>query len=226
LAPPVRLVPDLTLNPTFAASWPGWSMLTCHGKVVNLSAGLPSGSDDGLFRACGALANALRNPMTDPQAAAPSFVNALSPDAWDKLYGLLREGGPSLWRDIPSLRRNIVTGQPASEGKIDPSGRALPTDPTSVIAGFGLPSPGISLGKRFGFSTNLDVHLYLYLDKDAYAQQMRDFVSGGGLGFEGKTSAGTPLKLRLGVGRDQAGGGAGFIRLQIGPDYVAMPPAP
>ncbi len=219
-------MPDPTLNPTFAACLPGWSMLTREGKVVNLSPTLRDEGDEGLFKGCGALANALRNPRLDPQAAAPSFIGALGPDAWDKLYGLLREGGPSLWRDIPSWRRNIVTGQPASEGKIDPSGRALPTAPTGVIAGFGLPSPAISLGKRFGFSSNLDVHLYLYLDKDAYAQQMRDFVSGGGLGFEGKTSGGDKLKLRLGVGRDQAGGGAGFIRLQIGPDYVPMPATP
>ena len=88
------------------------------------------------------------------------------------------------------LAANIVTGQPASEGKIDPSGLVLPTQPTGVIAGFGLPLPAISLGKRFGFATGWDVHLYLYLDKDAFAQQMRYFGSGGGVGFEGKRAAG------------------------------------
>src|SRR6516165_4509557 len=223
--PSIRLVPDLTLNPIFASSLPGWSMLTRYGQVLNLSPTLPD-DDLGLCKGCGALSNALKNPALDPQVAAPSFVSALGPDAWDKLYGLLREAGPSLWPDIPSLRRNIVTGQPASEGKIDPSGLVLPTQPTGVIAGFGLPLPAISLGKRFGFATGWDVHLYLYLDKDAFAQQMRYFGSGGGIGFEGKTSGGDTLKLRLGVGRDQAGGGAGFIRLQIGPDYVQMPSAP
>ena len=50
------------------------------------------------------------------------------------------------------------------------------------------------------------------------------FASGGGIQFGGKTSGGTPLKLRLGVGRDTAGGGAGFINLQIGPDFAPMTP--
>ena len=59
------------------------------------------------------------------------------------------------------------------------------------------------------------MHLYLYVDKDAYANEMKYFASGGGIQFGGKTSGGTPLKLRLGVGRDTAGGGAGFINLQI-----------
>jgi hypothetical protein len=68
------------------------------------------------------------------------------------------------------------------------------------------------------------VHLYLYLDKDAYASEMKYFASGGGIQFGGKTSGGTPLKLRLGVGRDTAGGGAGFINLQIGPDFTPMTP--
>ena len=87
-----------------------------------------------------------------------------------------------------------------------------------MIAGFGLPSPAIKLGTRFLFASEPDVHLYL--DKDAYAKDMKHFASGGGIQFGGKTSNGTPLKLRLGVGRDQAGGGAGFVTLQIGPDFA------
>jgi hypothetical protein len=54
---------------------------------------------------------------------------------------------------------------------------------------------------------------------------MKYFASGGGIQFGGKTSGGTPLKLRLGVGRDTAGGGAGFINLQIGPDFAPITPA-
>jgi hypothetical protein len=95
-----------------------------------------------------------------------------------------------------------------------------------VIAGFGLPSPAIKIGKRFLFVSDPDVHVYMYLDKDAYANDMKNFVSGGGIQFGGKTTGGTPLKLRLGVGRDAAGGGAGFIKLQIGPDYAPMTPGP
>ena len=118
-------------------------------------------------------------------------------------------------------RASLVALVWCQRGKLDPSGTFIPTAPDGVIAGFGLPSPAIKLGKRFLFASEPDVHLYLYLDKDAYANDMKHFASGGGVQFGGKTSGGTPLKLRLGMGRDTAGGGAGFITLQIGPDYVA-----
>ena len=79
-------------------------------------------------------------------------MNALQPDAWDTLYGLLRMAGPTLaWSDIPGPQRNIVTGLPVSRSKIDSSGNIVPTAADGVIAGFGLPSPAIKLGKRFPF---------------------------------------------------------------------------
>jgi hypothetical protein len=120
---------------------------------------------------------------------------------------------------VPGAQRSIVTGKPVAQGKIDSAGAFVPTSPDDLIAGFGLPSPAIKLGKRFPFASDPDVHLYLYLDKDAYANDMKHFASGGGLQFGGKTSGGTPLKLRLGIGRDTAGGVAGFIKLRIGPDF-------
>ena len=79
---------------------------------------------------------------------------------------------------------------------------------------------------RFQFVSDPDVDFYLDLDKDAYANDMKHFASGGGIQFGGRTSNGTPLKLRLGAGRDQAGGGAGFVTLQIGPDFVPTFPRP
>ena len=214
---------ELTLSP-FVQSRLGWSFLGWDCQVRSLN--LADGDDDSLRTACGALSPQLRlNPRLDPQAAAPGFLSALQPDAWDTLYGLLRLAGPTLaWSDVPGAQRNVVTGQPVSLGKIDSSGNVVPTAPDDLIAGFGLPSPAISLGKRFPFVSDPDVHLYLYLDKDAYANDMKYFASGGGIQFGGKTSSGTPLKLRLGVGRDTAGGGAGFIRLQIGPDFAPMTP--
>jgi hypothetical protein len=213
---------ELTLSP-FARSRIGWSLMGWDFQVRGLGLTLPDGGDDALGSACGALAQRLRlDPRLDPQAAAPSFVNALQPDAWDTLYGLLRLAGPVLaWPDVPGAQRNIVTGQPVSRGRIDSSGTFVPPAPDDLIAGFGLPSPAIKLGKRFPFASDPDVHLYLYLDKDAYASDMAHLVSGGGIQFGGKTSKGTPLQLRLGIGRDEAGGGAGFIRLQIGPDFAA-----
>jgi hypothetical protein len=217
--------PDLTLSP-FVQSRLGWYLMSWDCQVRSLR--LQDGDDDALRTPCGALSQQLRlSPRLDPYAAAPSFLNALQPDDWDTLYKLLRLAGPTLaWTDVPGAQRNIVTGGPVSRGKIDSSGTFVPSAPDDLIAGFGVPSPAIKLGKRFLFASDPDVHLYLYLDKDAYANEIKYFASGGGIQFGGKTSGGTQLKLRLGVGRDTAGGGAGFIKLQIGPDYAPMTPAP
>jgi hypothetical protein len=214
---------ELTLSP-FTQCRNGWSWLGSDLQVRGLSL---SDDDQGLWKACGALGQRARSSLTlDPQLMAPSFINALPPSAWDTLYRLLRMAGPLAWRDIPGTELNIVTGEPVSRGKLDPSGTVIPTPADGVIAGFGLPSPAIKVGKRFGFASDPDIHLYLYLDKDAYANDMKHFASGGGIQFGGRTSSGTPLKLRMGVGRDTRGGGAGFITLQIGPDYVPMPSRP
>jgi len=216
--------PGLTLS-SFAQSRLGWCMMGWDCQVRGMQQ-LQDGDDDAFRTACGALSQQFRlNSRLDPQAAAPSFLNALQPDDWDMLYKLLRLAGPALsGTDVPGARRNPVTGGPVAQGKIDSSGTFVPPAPDDLIAGFGLPSPAIKLGKRFPFASDLDVHLYLYLDKDAYANDMKYFASGGGIQFGGKTSDGTPLKLRLGIGRDTAGSGAGFITLQIGPDFP--PPRP
>src|SRR6202040_2526822 len=94
--------------------------------------------------------------------------------------------------------------------------------PVDLIAGFGLPSPAIKLGKRFAFVSSPDVHFYLYVDKDALTADLTKLPTGGGVQFGGKTSDGTELKLRLGVGRDDAGGTAGFVTLRIGPDIAPI----
>lgn len=219
--------PQLTLDPQFAASQLGWSVMASNRQVYNLWPDSLGSPDDALQNAMGRLSNAMQNTRSsDPQLAVPAFLQSVGVTEWDQLYGLARQFGASTWADIPSNKANIVTGQPASGGKITPSGVAMPTSADGVIAGFGIPSPAISAGKRFPFSSGLDVHLYIYGDKDAYAQDTRHLITGGGIGFEGKTSDGTTLKLRVGAGRDQAGGGAGFIRLQIGPDFVAPPATP
>jgi hypothetical protein len=217
---------DLTLSP-FVKSRLGWCLMGRDCQVRGLQL-LQDGDDDAFRTACAALSRQFRlNPRLDPKAAAPSFLSALQPDDWDTLYALLRLAGPTLaWSDVAGAQRNVVTGGPVSRGKIDSSGTFVPSAPDDLIAGFGVPSPAIKLGKRFPFASDLDVHLYLYLDKDAYANEMKYFASGGGIQFEGKTSGGTKLKLRLGVGRDTAGGGAGFVKLQIGPDAPPLAPSP
>ena len=214
---PSRVFTDVT-----TLHLPGWVAMDADGRMRSLS--LPNLDDATLGNACGALGRSLLQNPQATQAATKSFADALQPGTWDTLYTLLRLAGPLGWSDVPAAQRNIVTGGPASAGKIDSAGNFVPTAPNDVIAGFGLPSPAIKLGKRFGSASDPDVHFYVYIDKDAFANDMSKFVTGGGIQFGGKTSDGTELKLRLGAGRDQAGGGAGFITLRIGPDFAPIKP--
>ena len=218
------LGPQLTLDPAFTRSMPGWSAMTGTGQVFNL---FPNGlglTDFNLRNTLGGWSASLGANPTNQQLALPSFLKSLGVNDWDDIYGLARKLGISTWSDAPSHKTNIVTHQPAAGGKIDPSGLVIPSSPDDAISGIAIPSPAFSAGKRFGFSSSLDVHLYLYADKDALMHDQKFLFSGGGVGFETKTSGGTPLKLQLGAGRDPSGGGGGFINLQIGPNFVAMPP--
>ena len=219
-----QLGPQLTLDPSFTSSMPGWSVKTGTGQVFNLwPTGLGS-TDFNLGNKLGGWSASLGPNPTSQQLKVPSLLQSLGINDWDDIYGLARKLGISTWADIPSSKMNIVTHQPAAGGKLDPSGLAIPSSPDDAISGFAIPSPAFSAGKRFGFSSSLDVHLYLYADKDALLHDQKFLFSGGGVGFETKTGSGTPLKLQLGAGRDPSGGAGGFINLQIGPDFVAMPP--
>jgi hypothetical protein len=217
----------LKLNLQYLPSQLGWAAQMQNGQILNLGLGLPGFPDvtDRFSTACAAIASCPTSGSSlDPRMLAQTFSAAADDSVWDTLYGLLRDAGPNLWPDVPSTRTNIVTKKPASDGKIDPSGTFVPTAPDGLVAGTAIPSPAISLGKRFLFASHPDVHLYLYVDKDAYADQPKYLFSGGGVSLEGKTSWGGPVKLRFGAGRDEAGGAAGFFTIQIGPDYVQMPP--
>ena len=215
--------PSRTFTEVTTLHLPGWSMMGSNSQARSLT--LPDLDDDALCVACGALGRTLRQSPQAQEAAARSFTDALQPGAWDTLYALLRIAGPALaWSDLPAVQRNIVTGGPAAQGQIDSAGNVVATPANGLIAGFGLPSPAIKLGKRFAFATDPDVHFYMYLDKDAFTTDISKAVAGGGIQFGGKTSDGTELKLRMGVGRDQAGGAAGFITLRIGPDIAPITP--
>jgi hypothetical protein len=218
------LMPQLTLDPNFTSSLPGWSVMGGTGQVYNL---WPTGLgllDYNLSNTLGAWSASLGANPSSSKIALPSFVKSLGINDWDDIYGLARKLGITTWADAPGFKRNIVTGQPAAAGKINPSGLVIPSSPDDAIAGFAIPA--FSAGRRFGFSSSLDVHLYLYADKDALTRDEKYLFSGGGIGFETKTSDGTPLKLQLGAGRDPAGGAGGFINLQIGPDFIQMPQSP
>ena len=201
---------------------PGWSVLSTDSQTRGLTTSL---DDTLLCNACGALGMAAQQNLQARESLAQIFSDTLGPGGWDTLYALARLAGPTLaWTDLPAVQRNINTGGPASAGKVDSAGNVGGIAPVDLIAGFGLPSPAIKLGKRFAFVSSPDVHFYLYVDKDAFAGDISNLVSGAGVQFGGKTSDGTELKLRLGVGRDDAGGTAGFITLRIGPDIAPITP--
>jgi hypothetical protein len=219
------------LTSPFVASRIGWAGQTYYGQVFNLGLTLDDDSvEDNFARSCAAIARSFGTKTCfDPSIVAAQQLTLLKPDTWDMLYGLIRGAGPNLWPDVTGTQTNIVTGKPVTIGKVDPFGLFRPNGPDDVVAGTGLPlipPSGLSLGKRFLFSSEPHVQFYLYLDKDAVEKRASLLMSGGGVGFEGKTSGGNPLKLRVGAGRDQTGRGAGFITIQVGPDYVAPPPQP
>jgi hypothetical protein len=202
----------------------GWTALTRDGQLLNLGLCLPGGDpglNDSMTAVCAAVTRALdNNRPVDPKQVAQVFGGTADDNIWDTIYGLVRKGGQSLWTDLPGDKTNVAKGGPAAVGKVDPSGKVIPMAPDDAVAGIGIPSPAISLGRRFLFASHPDVHLYIYADKDAFPDKPNLLLSGGGVGIEGKTSGGDKFKLRIGAGRDSAGGGAGFITIQIGPDFV------
>jgi hypothetical protein len=222
---------DYHLTPPFLSSRIGWAGQTDTGQVFNLGLTLQDDSvEDNFARSCAAIARSFgAKSCFDPNIVAAQHLTLLKPETWDTLYGLVRGAGPGLWPKVSGTQTNIATGKPVTIGSLDPFGIFRPNGPSDVIAGAGLPlipPSGISLGKRFAFVGAPHVQFYLHLDKDALESRANLLISGGGVGIEGKTSGGNPLKLRVGAGRDQTGRGAGFITIQIGPDYTAATPQP
>jgi hypothetical protein len=223
----------LKLDLPYLQSQLGWAFQSSLGQVYNLGLSLPGwtpGLSDSFTEACAAVARAqsIKQPV-NPSALANAFGTAADSDVWDAIRDLVQDYATDrFWRDIPSNKRNIVTGDPAGAGKIDPSGKVVPTSPDGLVTGLSVPAwKPISLGKRFLFASDPDVHLYLYLDTDAYSSGKPNLLLGGGaVGLEGKTSDGTPMKLKFGAGRDSSGGGAGFFTIQIGPDPTPIPSSP
>lgn len=222
--------PQPTTTP-FLSSRLGWAGQTRYGRIFDLGLTLSDDSvEDNFSRCCAGIARSLGTKSSqDPNAVAAQHFLTLKPETWDTIYGLVRSVGPALWQDKYGPQTNIATGGPVTIGKIDPRGIFRPNGPKDVIAGFGLPlipPSGLSVGKRFLFVGDPHVQFYLHLDKDALQSRGSLLMSGGGVGIEGKTSGGNPLKLRVGAGRDQTGRGAGFITIQIGPDFVGASPQP
>src|SRR4029077_3830153 len=157
----------------------------------------PNLDDTLLCSACGALGMAALQNRQAREGLADIFSDTLQPGGWDTIYALLRLAGPTLaWSDISAGQRKVVTGGPASAGKVDSAGNVSGIAPVDLMAGLGLPSPAFKLGKRFAFVSSPDVHFYLYVDKDALTRDLTQLATGGGVQFGGKTSDGTELKLR------------------------------
>ena len=224
----------LTLDPALLQPQMGWCGYVPGGGLRPLGPNLFAGLDDVLKPAIGGMSSALRlnSNLTPTQSARNSLLAAGSP-LWDKLAGLIGDAAPgALWRPIavPGAT-NVVTGEPFSIGTIDPAGHLRYDGADATVAGTALDSRwlGLSLGfgRRFRFATDLDVSVQLFADKDAVlAEKPQYLFSGGALSVQGRTSWGSDLSLRIGAGRDQAGGAAGFFTLQIGPDIPPPPVAP
>ncbi len=220
----------LTFDPTLLTPQMGWCGYVQGGGVRPLGPNLFAGLDGVLEPAMGDMTRGLRlnTTLTPTQSARASLLSAGSP-LWDKLAGLIGDAGPgAMWRPITVPGgTNVVTGEPASIGVVDPAGRLRYDGVDSIVAGSALDSRwlGLSLGfgRRFRFATDLDVSVQLFADKDAVLTQQPQYLfSGGALSVQGRTSWGGDINLRIGAGRDQSGGAAGFFTLQIGPD---IPPA-
>ena len=220
----------LTLDPALLQPQMGWCGYLPGGGLQPLSLDLFAGLDGVLEPAMGDMSRALRlnTRLTPAQSARNSLLSAGTP-LWDKLAGLIGSAGPgALWRPVtvPGAT-NVVTDAPYSIGVVEPAGRVRYSGVDATVAGSALDSrwlgASVGLGRRFRFATDLDVSLQVFADKDAVLTQQPQYLfSGGALSVQGRTSWGAPLNLRVGGGRDQAGGAAGFFTLQIGPD---IPPA-
>lgn len=227
-----RLLGDfrLTLDPAFLRPPMGWCCYLPGGDLRRLGTNLFPGLDGVLEPAMGDMSRALRlTPgLTPVQSARNSLLAAGSP-LWDKLAGLIGDAAPgALWRPITVWgATNVVTGEPFSIGVVDPAGRLRYDGVDATVAGSALDSRWLGLalgfGRRYSFASDLDVSLQVFADKDAVLRERPQYLfSGGALSVQGRTSSGANLNLRIGAGRDQAGGAAGFLTLQIGPD---IPPA-
>jgi hypothetical protein len=221
----------LTLDPALLQPQMGWCGYMEGGGVRPLGGlSLFAGVDDVLQPAMGDMSSALRlnKGLAPTLSARNSLLSAGSP-LWDKLAGLIGKAGPgALWQPIgvPGAT-NLVTGKPFSIGVIDPAGHPRYDGVDGTVAGTALDSRWLGLtlglGRRYRFASDLDVSVQLFADKDAVLEKKPQYLfSGGALSVQGRTSWGADLNLRIGAGRDQSGGTAGFFTLQIGPD---IPPA-
>jgi hypothetical protein len=152
---------------------------------------------------------------------------SLDTDLFDKIRDVIRDMAQAkFWPDISVPGTKYADREQASIGKIDPSGKPQYDELSNIVPGLSMPPPSILPVKyttrRFPFVNSADVIPSIYLDTDVLlSNQGRGsaLIAGGSIKIDGKTSDGLPCSLLLVGGRDQVGGPAFSLTLQIGPDY-------
>ncbi|MCK8787426.1 hypothetical protein M0638_23940 [Roseomonas sp. NAR14] len=236
--PPRHLLGDYTLrldpvlmakfDPAGVAPHTGWIAHTRIGAPLKLGLQLPALDDPLAPILAGIARDAAANPKADPTKFAQARLAAADTEVMDLLAKLVLAAGQGTWKDVTAPGTNMVTGEPASIGKIEPGGRVRHDGvEDSTVAGTGIDLEklgAVSIAKKFAFASDLNVHAMIFVDKDAVlGGKMLSAMPGGGLVVKGRTSWGAELNLTVGAGRDQTGGAAGFIGLRIGPE---IPPDP
>jgi len=202
----------------------GWAAQLPNGQVWSIGdvlPGIPAGANESLTTATAAVARAQNSTKTfDPKRLADAFNDAMDTKGWDALNGIVSGLGSTIWPKVTISRPDVATGQPASIGNIDASGRFVPTPAGSAVAGFALPFPAISIGRKFAFISDPTISFNVRADLTAL-QNPGVLISGGGASVEGKTSGGDTLKLGFGAGRDVTGRGAGFLTIELTPSLFS-----
>lgn len=168
-------------------------------------------------------------PMSTILAQATSRAS-LDTDLFDKIRDVISDlAQDKFWRDISVPGTKYANREQASIGKIDPSGKPQYDELSKIVPGLSIPPSSILpvkyTIKRFPFVNSADVISSIYLDTDVLlSNQGRGsaLIAGGSIKIDGKTSDGLPCSLLLVGGRDQVGGPAFSVTLQIGPDYASL----
>ncbi len=125
----LKLDPDLQCTPIqpYLCSQLGWACCSSRGQIYNLGLSLPGWTQsisDSFTDACTAAARAqsLTQPVNQ-KAMGQAFGAAADSNVWDTLRDLVQDlAKDRFWQDlpVPGSKKNIVTGDQAGAGKIDP----------------------------------------------------------------------------------------------------------
>jgi hypothetical protein len=201
----------------------GWTAQFPNGQTWSfgdLLPGAPAGTNASLTAGAAAVARAQSSSQSvDLKRLADAFTKAMDTKGWDALNGIVSGLGSTIWTKVTIPRLDFATGQRASIGNIDASSRFVPTQAGSAVAGFALPFPEISIGRRFAFLNDPTINFKIRVDvttlQNPNGVNPGAVISGGGVSIEGRTTSGDILKLGCGAGRDVTGGGAGFVTFEL-----------